>query len=96
MDLRSQAWETLELAWEGPILRVWLNRPEKRNALNGNALEEIATLFTALQSEFETRVIVLGGRGASLCPRLRLSRVHGGRARSACPGGRLWLMTPVR
>lgn len=67
MDLRSSAWETLELAWEGPLLRVWLNRPEKRNALNGSALEEIATLFTALQSDFETRVVVLGGRGVSFC-----------------------------
>jgi len=87
MDLRSQAWETLELAWEGPILRVWLNRPEKRNALNGNALEEIATLFTALQSDFETRVIVLGGRGASFCAGADLSDPPG-RAVSSDPTAR--------
>ena len=67
MDLRTRAWETLELSWEGPLLRVWLNRPTRRNALNGRALEEIEALFAALQSEFETRVIVLGGRGVSFC-----------------------------
>ncbi len=84
MDLRSRAWETLELAWEGPVLRVWLNRPEKRNALNGCALEEIATLFTALQSEFETRVVVLGGRGVSFCAGADLSDPPG-RAKSGQP-----------
>lgn len=67
MDLRSRAWDTLELGWDGAVLHVWLNRPEKRNALNGTALEEIAALFTALQSDFETRVVVLGGRGPSFC-----------------------------
>ena len=37
-----------------------------------------------------------GGRWAPLCLRLRLSRVRRGRAQSACPGGRPWLMNPVR
>ncbi len=59
--------ETLELVREGPILRVWLNRPSKRNALNGTALREIAECFGALQTDFEARVVVLGGRGESFC-----------------------------
>jgi enoyl-CoA hydratase/carnithine racemase len=60
-------YETLELEREGPVLRVWLNRPAKRNALNTTALEEIAACFAALQTEFEARVVVLGGRGESFC-----------------------------
>ncbi len=60
-------WKTLSLTREGPILRVWLDRPERRNALDTEALEELAALFTALQTEFQTRVVVLGGRGASFC-----------------------------
>ena len=40
---------------DGGVRVLTLNRPEKRNALNGTALEEIAALFTALQSDFETR-----------------------------------------
>jgi enoyl-CoA hydratase/carnithine racemase len=59
------SFETLETEREGALLRVWLNRPERRNALNPTALAEIAQLFGALQSEFETRVVVLGGRGPS-------------------------------
>ncbi len=60
-------WQTLEVERDGPILRVWLARPERRNALNTTALEEIARLFADLQTDFETRVVVLGGRGPSFC-----------------------------
>ena len=59
--------KTLELERDGAILRVWLNRPKRRNALDTETLEEIADLFTGLQREFETRVVVLGGRGVSFC-----------------------------
>lgn len=60
-------WNTLSVAADGPILRVWLDRPAKRNALNGAALEEIAALFNGLATDFGTRVVVLGGRGPSFC-----------------------------
>lgn len=62
-----QRFETLEIERDGPVLRVWLARPAKRNALNGTALGEIEALFRALQTEFEARVVVLGGRGPSFC-----------------------------
>lgn len=61
------AYRTLELEHDGPVARVWLARPERRNALNTTALEEIADCFGRLQTEFETRVVVLGGRGKSFC-----------------------------
>lgn len=57
----------LEVERDGAILRVWLNRPERRNALDTAALEEIAALYTSLQRDFATRVVVLGGRGLSFC-----------------------------
>lgn len=60
-------WKTLSVTYDGPILRVWLDRPDKRNALNGTALEEIAALFEGLATDFVTRVVVLGGRGPSFC-----------------------------
>jgi enoyl-CoA hydratase/carnithine racemase len=58
---------SLELQREGPILQVWLDRPERRNALDTGTLEEIGALFASLRSDFETRVVVLGGRGPSFC-----------------------------
>jgi enoyl-CoA hydratase/carnithine racemase len=63
----TQRWETLELERAGPVLHVWLARPARRNALNGAALGEIEALFTQLQTDFATRVVVLGGRGPSFC-----------------------------
>lgn len=76
--------ETLTIERDGPIARVWLNRPERRNALNALALEEIADAFTELQTSFETPVVVLGGRGPSFCagadrkdPPARLTRSTG-------------------
>jgi enoyl-CoA hydratase/carnithine racemase len=59
--------ETLELERDGAVLHVWLARPAKRNALNETALVEIERLFGELQTDFATRVVVLGGRGASFC-----------------------------
>lgn len=60
-------WKTLSVTPDGPVLRVWLNRPDRRNALNGDALREIAELFTGLATDFATRVVVLGGGGPSFC-----------------------------
>lgn len=60
-------WKTLSVTYDGPVMRVWLDRPEKRNALNGTALEEITALFEGLATDFVTRVVVLGGRGPSFC-----------------------------
>jgi enoyl-CoA hydratase/carnithine racemase len=61
------SWKTLELDRQGPVLRVWLNRPERRNALNRLALEEIEDCFTGLQRDFSVRVVILAGRGKSFC-----------------------------
>jgi enoyl-CoA hydratase/carnithine racemase len=61
------SWETLELEMRGPVAYVWLRRPERRNALNGRALEEVADCFASLQTRFDARVVVLGGRGPSFC-----------------------------
>jgi enoyl-CoA hydratase/carnithine racemase len=81
-------YETLTMERNGPIARVWLNRPERRNALNALALEEIAAAFTELQTSFDTPVVILGGRGLSFCagadrkdPPARLTRSSGTTAR---------------
>ncbi len=57
--------ETLVIEREGAVLRVFLNRPERRNALNSKILEELETLFSSLQRDFRARVVILGGKGLS-------------------------------
>ena len=78
------AYETLVVEHDGPIARVWLDRPERHNALNPQALEEIADVFCALQRRFDAAVVVLGGRGPSFSsgadrkdPPARLARASG-------------------
>ena len=61
------SYETLETERQGAILRVWLNRPERRNAVSPLLLRELGDLFRSLEVDFATRVVVLGGRGKSFC-----------------------------
>lgn len=58
---------TLSVEHDGKIAWVWLNRPERRNALNAQLLEDIATAFAELQRCYDTPVVVLAGRGTSFC-----------------------------
>jgi len=59
------AYETLIVESEGPIARVWLNRPAQHNPLSGRVLEELIGAFTELQGQPQTAVVILGGRGPS-------------------------------
>lgn len=61
------SYQTLRIESEGPIGRVWLSRPERRNALSLLALEEIAAAFHELQKRFDLSVVILGGEGPSFC-----------------------------
>jgi methylglutaconyl-CoA hydratase len=58
---------TLRIERDGPVARVWLDRPEVRNAMNGTLIRELAAAFGALSSEDGVRVIVLGGSGKAFC-----------------------------
>jgi enoyl-CoA hydratase/carnithine racemase len=57
--------ETLTLERVGPVLRVWLDRPEKRNPLGPPALQELVEVFTGVASEPDVGCVVIGGRGPS-------------------------------
>ena len=60
-------YERLELERDGVVARVWLNRPEVRNALDGGTVAELRSLLFELGSDDTVRVIVLGGRGKAFC-----------------------------
>jgi enoyl-CoA hydratase/carnithine racemase len=59
--------ERLEIERDGPILHVWLARPERLNAIDTTMLREIGDLFGSLETDWGVRVVVLGGRGRSFC-----------------------------
>ena len=59
--------ERLAVEHDGAVARLWLDRPRALNALDAQALEEIAAVFGGLGPHAGTRVVVLGGRGSSFC-----------------------------
>lgn len=73
----EREWQRLVVERDGPVVRVWLARPDKRNALDTQTLEELITLFGSFATDFDARVVILGGQGPSFC---------GGADRTAPPG----------
>jgi methylglutaconyl-CoA hydratase len=63
----SSSAEVLEVSIEGPVARVYLNRPEVRNAFNEVMVAELQATFSRLGSDPHLRVIVLGAHGKSFC-----------------------------
>ena len=59
--------ERLEIESDGPVARVWLNRPDARNAFDGLMVTELRKTLFDLFSRDSVRVVVLGGRGPSFC-----------------------------
>jgi methylglutaconyl-CoA hydratase len=58
---------TLEVTVENRVAKVFLNRPEVRNAFNDGVITELAATFTRLGQDPGVRVIVLGGHGKAFC-----------------------------
>ena len=59
---------TIEVKRDGAVARLWLNRPDVRNALNGTLIRELAAAFDALAADDPgVRAIVLGGSGKAFC-----------------------------
>jgi methylglutaconyl-CoA hydratase len=59
--------ERLQVEYDGPVARVWMNRPDLRNAFDGLMITELRRVLFDLRSVDAVRVVVLGGRGPSFC-----------------------------
>jgi methylglutaconyl-CoA hydratase len=55
--------QRLELETAGGVARIWLNRPEVRNAFDGPMVAELRAALEDLAASDSLRVVVLGGRG---------------------------------
>lgn len=68
---------TLRIERDGPVARVFLNRPDVRNAFNDGVIAELTGAFRALGSEPGLRVVVLGGEGKAFCAGADLTWMRG-------------------
>lgn len=58
---------TLDVKRDGHVARVFLNRPDVRNAFNDGVIIELAQTFATLAADASLRCIVLGGHGKAFC-----------------------------
>lgn len=58
---------TLDITRDGPVARVFLNRPDVRNAFNSEVIAELKATFETLGADASLRAIVLGGHGKVFC-----------------------------
>jgi methylglutaconyl-CoA hydratase len=58
---------TLDIRRDGRVARVYLNRPEVRNAFNDGVIAELTRAFETLGADASLHAIVLGGHGKAFC-----------------------------
>jgi enoyl-CoA hydratase len=61
------SFENLTIERAGAVATLWLDRPEKLNALHRPLWHAVPAAVAALDADPEVRVIVLGGRGRAFC-----------------------------
>ena len=59
----SDAYETLLVERDGPVMTVRMNRPEKRNAIGRQMHLDLQRLCSGLTEDFDTRAVILTGKG---------------------------------
>jgi methylglutaconyl-CoA hydratase len=57
----------LDIQPRGPAAWLWMNRPERRNALSDELLAALETALDVLEKDAAARVLVLAGRGPVFC-----------------------------
>ncbi len=53
----------IKLETNGPVTTLTLNRPEKRNAINGQMIDSLLSAIAAAEADNQCRVLVLTGTG---------------------------------
>ena len=59
--------QELRLNQQSGVLHITLNRPQKRNAMNGRLVEEMMAVFTAIERDRSVRAVVLRGAEGNFC-----------------------------
>jgi 2-(1,2-epoxy-1,2-dihydrophenyl)acetyl-CoA isomerase len=59
--------ETLEVGRDAGVVTITLNRPEKKNAINGVMWDELLTTFREIGANETDRAVVITGAGGAFC-----------------------------
>jgi enoyl-CoA hydratase len=80
--------ENLSIERTGSVATLWLDRPEKLNALHRGLWQSIPDAVASLDADPEVRVIVLAGRGKAFCAGIDLMDHAAGLAGGGSLSGR--------
>jgi isohexenylglutaconyl-CoA hydratase len=75
----------IKLDLQGGVLHLWLNRPERQNALSSQMVAEIASAFAAIAADRTVRIVILRGAGGTFCAGGDIAGMSA--ARAALPPG---------
>lgn len=59
--------DSIQLEQQGSILKIWLNRPDSRNAMSLNMVKSIMQVFNAIAEDISIRAVVFRGHGNHFC-----------------------------
>lgn len=65
--ITTEDWKTVLVSFEGGILTVTLNRPDRRNAITPRMLGELGAILEQARKEPSLRVLVIGAAGSAFC-----------------------------
>ncbi|MGD2061434.1 MAG: enoyl-CoA hydratase-related protein, partial [Acidimicrobiia bacterium] len=89
--------EHVEVEKDGHVATLWLNRPEKLNALSEDMWADIPTAVDELDADDQTRVIVLAGRGDAFTVGIDINMLSGLQPTGASPAvGNLELYRTIK
>lgn len=63
----DKAYEAILLKKENGIATIFLNRPERRNALSSTMFQELIEVMGKLATDVEAKVIIITGMGKAFC-----------------------------
>jgi methylglutaconyl-CoA hydratase len=66
---------TIKIATEGAIARITLNRPDKRNAISPDMIDELLAALDKIE-EGDARVVVIAGEGKGFCSGMDLGALR--------------------
>lgn len=59
--------DSIKLEQTGSILKIWLNRPESRNAMSLKMVKSIVNVFNAIADDVAIRAVIFRGHGHHFC-----------------------------
>jgi methylglutaconyl-CoA hydratase len=71
-----EIFQTIRTEQQQAVFTIWLNRPDKHNALNQLMISELTQAFESCANAETVRVIVLRGTGKSFCAGADLQYMH--------------------